>query len=198
MGLPDHVAGTPSALRLRGDITFDEWLAMGRRLSRITNASPWWLGDWLVYGQHAYGDRYASAIEVTGLNYQTLRNYAWVARRFIMSRRRDTLSFQHHAEVAALQEPDQELWLQRAVTFGWSKAALRRNLVAEREERRRRGQDVVSVRVEVSGARAERWQRAATEAGLELPEWVTRAADAVAGATLGETASPETGSAVPM
>ena len=41
------------------------------------------------------------------LDYQTLRNYAWVARRFAMSRRRDTLSFGHHAEVPALPEPEQ-------------------------------------------------------------------------------------------
>ncbi len=32
---------------------------------------------------------------------------AWVARRFPVSRRRDTVSFQHHAEVAALPEPEQ-------------------------------------------------------------------------------------------
>jgi hypothetical protein len=45
---------------------------------------------------------------------QNRLNYAWVARRFAMSRRRDTLSFGHHAEVAALPEPEQDFWLREA------------------------------------------------------------------------------------
>jgi hypothetical protein len=43
-------------------------------------------------------------IVATGLDYQTLRNYAAVARRFELSRRRDNLSFHHHAELCALSE----------------------------------------------------------------------------------------------
>jgi hypothetical protein len=45
-----------------------------------------------------------------------------------MSRRRDKLSFQHHAEVAPLPEPDQDLWLNRAERLGWSLSELRRQL----------------------------------------------------------------------
>jgi hypothetical protein len=43
-------------------------------------------------------------------------NYAWVARRFELSRRRDTLTFGHHAELAALREPEQGSWLDQAQT----------------------------------------------------------------------------------
>src|SRR6266536_1438757 len=60
------------------------------------------MGAWLAHGQAAYRSRYRTAIEQTGLDYQTLRNYAWVAGRFELSRRRDTLSFGRHAEAAAL------------------------------------------------------------------------------------------------
>lgn len=35
-----------------------------------------------MYGQAAYTGRYRDAIEQASLDYQTLRNYAWVARRF--------------------------------------------------------------------------------------------------------------------
>src|SRR3954451_24463303 len=113
-------------------MTFESWLGIGRRLSRITSASPWWLGDWLIYGRRLYGERYKAALEVTDLDYQTLRNYAWVARRFPVSRRRDGLSFQHHAEVASLPEPEQDLWLKRADGAQWSKTELRRRIAAER------------------------------------------------------------------
>jgi hypothetical protein len=41
---------------------------------------------------------------------QNRLNYAWVARRFAMSRRRDTLSFGHHADVPG-QDPDRHDWV---------------------------------------------------------------------------------------
>jgi hypothetical protein len=183
------LAGTSSRLQLENDMTFESWLVIGRRLSRITNASPWWLGDWLIYGRRAYGERYKAALSVTDLDYQTLRNYAWVARSFPVSRRRDSLSFQHHAEVAALPEPEQDLWLQRADASQWSKTELRRRISAERRAVRNEPSPV-TVRFEVEPDRAVRWQAAAAEAGLELAEWITGAADAAATTPL---VAPQTG-----
>lgn len=96
------------------EMPFDSWRELGSRVALVANCSAWWLGDWLLYGEQAYGDRYEQAIADTSLGYQTLRNYAWVARKFPMSRRRDTLSFGHHAEVAALLDDEQDAWLARA------------------------------------------------------------------------------------
>jgi hypothetical protein len=41
-----------------------------------------------------------------GPAYQTCRDSAWVASRFELSRRKDNLTFNHHAEVAALPPAD--------------------------------------------------------------------------------------------
>ena len=90
-----------NGLLLPDGMSFDSWRELGCRVALVANCSAWWLGDWLLYGEQAYGDHYEQAIADTSLGYQTLRNYAWVARKFPMSRRRDTLSFGHHAEVAA-------------------------------------------------------------------------------------------------
>jgi hypothetical protein len=68
----------------------------------VSSTTRRWLGDWLIFGRYKYGTRYRQAIGATGLDYQTLRNYAVVARRFEPSRRRSTLRAQHHAEVSAL------------------------------------------------------------------------------------------------
>jgi hypothetical protein len=78
---------------------FDVWEAAGARIGADAIASAWWLGDWLAFGQAKYGRRYEAAVAATVLDSQTLRNYAVVARRFKLSRRRDDLRFQHHAEV---------------------------------------------------------------------------------------------------
>src|SRR4051794_37112073 len=105
-------AGQPRMpLRLRPGMSFDEWAAVGKRLARVSSASAWALGDWLVFGECAYGHRYRAALAITDLDYQTLRNYAWVARTFDVSRRRDSLSFQHHLEVTSMTEAEQDLWL---------------------------------------------------------------------------------------
>lgn len=109
-------------------VPLEAWISIGVEIFSITDASSWWLGDWLIYGQNRYPDRYKRAIEASSLHYKTLRNYAWVARKFDVSRRRDTLSMQHHAEVAALTEEEQELWLDRAEQEGWSVTELRRNI----------------------------------------------------------------------
>jgi hypothetical protein len=158
---------------------------MGRRIAGVANASAWCLGDWLVYGENTFGSRYKTALKATGLDYQTLRNYAWVARRFDMSRRRDGLSFQHHAEVASLPEAHQDLWLRRAERSRWSRNELRRHLRTERSSRLSATTDeTVRLKVEVSKTRARRWHEAARAADLSLGEWLSAAVDAAADAAL--------------
>src|SRR5881398_2378127 len=89
-------------LELGSEMSFDDWALVGTRIARICGGAAWALGDWLLFGERRFGERYRSALAATNLDYQTLRNYAWVARSFAPARRREHLSFQHHAEVAAL------------------------------------------------------------------------------------------------
>jgi hypothetical protein len=132
-------------LQLPQRLAFDKWFEIGRQLSAVTTSSAWCLGDWLVYGETAYEGRYREAVAKTMLDYGTLRNYAWIARRFALSRRRDTLSFGHHAEVAAMPEAEQEYWLSKAEELSWSRNQLRREVRAslrEREHAIASGEDV--------------------------------------------------------
>ncbi|MGH3186185.1 MAG: LmbU family transcriptional regulator [Streptosporangiaceae bacterium] len=124
-----------TGLNLPRRLNFDTWLGIGRQLSTTVSASAWCLGDWLIYGETAFTGRYRDAIERTSLDYKTLRNYAWVARRFSLSRRRPTLSFGHHAEIAALPEPEQDYWLRKAEQFGWSRNQVRHEVRASHKER---------------------------------------------------------------
>lgn len=185
----DAARGFTHRLQLAPGLTLERWVAVGQRLARIGSASAWWLGDWLLYGQRTYGQRYKVALEESQLDYQTLRNYAWVAGRFDVSRRRDRLSFQHHAEVAARPEAEQDLWLARAEREHWSRNELRRQLRCARLQRGEgaaRPRDDVVVRVEVPGSREQRWRDAATVAEQELIDWIASAVDEAAEATLGE------------
>lgn len=111
------------------------WERIGADLHELSNSSAWWLADWLIFGESTYGwRRYQEAIQRTGLDYQTLRNYAWVARRFEQHRRRDSLSFAHHAEVTRLSRPEQDYWLRKAEQLKWSRNELRRAVRASLAE----------------------------------------------------------------
>jgi hypothetical protein len=116
-------------LRIPPGTSQQVWLTIGRRLAKQHLNLPWRIGDWAFYGEGEYSKSYDEMCEVTGLEYQTLRNYAWVAGRFIVSRRRDNVSFSHHMEVASLgSDVEQDKWLDKAVQEGWSSKELRKAL----------------------------------------------------------------------
>jgi hypothetical protein len=109
----------------RRDLRLGDWVRQGHWLGKLGRATGWWLGDWLRYGQARYGDRYRAAAAITGYDAQTLMNMAYVASRFDVSRRRENLSFSHHAELAALPVEEQAGWLERAERGMWSVRDLR-------------------------------------------------------------------------
>jgi hypothetical protein len=156
------------------------WEEAGPKLFRIVDSSAWCLGDWLVYGQDKYDDRYRTAIDEAGLDYQTLRNYAWIARKFEISRRRENLSFQHHAEVASLDDATQDMWLARAEEFGWSRNQLRKQVRFSRGAAGLTGGTSVISALRVDRASAEMWQKAADVASTELRQWIVATLDRAA------------------
>jgi len=129
----------------------------------------------LVYGQNRHPDRYREAIAFVHLDYQTLRNYAWVARRFELGRRRDRLSLQHHAEVASLPSADQDRWLDMAEKLGWSRNELRRHIRADRG--RDGGLDRSSLLRLKSAAEHVDAREAAERMSQDLEEWIITTLD---------------------
>jgi hypothetical protein len=87
----------------------------------------WLIGEWWIFGEHRYGDRKAvvEAPDWEGPSYQACKDAATVVRAFERSRRRDLLSFNHHAEVAALSAALQDEWLDLAESDGLSVMKLR-------------------------------------------------------------------------
>jgi hypothetical protein len=182
-------------LVLNDGLAFGRWRQIGKQLSTITDSSAWWLGDWLVFGERQYSDRYRQAVAETSLDYQTLRNYAWVARNVPLSRRRDSLSFQHHAEVAALGPDEQRDWLARAEQDHWSRNELRMRL---RRARREAPEANILVRLAVEPERQERWREAAERAQTTVEDWMTGVLDRAATAVLrGARSSVEAAHRVP-
>jgi hypothetical protein len=101
------------------------WIAVGERLGQMSRGVQWWLGDWLRYGFARWGERYGEASKITGYDHRTLPHRASVAGEFDLSRRRDKLTWSHHAAVAGLEPSQQERWLDRAESLRLSVADLR-------------------------------------------------------------------------
>jgi hypothetical protein len=174
-----------TGLRLDPLMPIERWTTIGTRIAAHSDAASWWLGDWLAFGQAKYGRRYKEGLIVTGLEYQTLRNYAMVARRFDMSRRRDDLSFQHHAEVCSLTDDDQDRWLDLAATNHWSRNELRRRVRAAGTDPTAPGR-VAVIRLVLEPRRAQHWRRAARQDDCALEAWVMHVLDEAATSALEE------------
>jgi hypothetical protein len=185
------VLTTKVGLRMPTAMAYDEWERAGRQLADVLDSSSWWLGDWLVYGKDHYTDRYQRGIRAVGLSYQTLRNYAWVARRFDLTRRRPALSFQHHAELASVPVEEQEVWLDRAEQSQWTTKQLRGAIRAAR----RSGQQPPtptgpSRRLEVPDSRLQWWHQAAEQLGVDFEQWVMTTLDSAAADALENLGGP--------
>lgn len=180
-----------NGLELPRLLPFDRWVNIGKQLSAASSSSAWCLGDWLAYGMEAFTGRYRSAVDETSLDYQTLRNYVWVAKRFPLARRREGLSFGHHAEVAALADPEQDFWLRKAEELGWSVKWLRQEVRSSLRERGdgvtegdEQGLGLVRLNIRIEPDQLETYQTAAAKAGLKIAEWAVKALTSAAHDTL--------------
>ena len=115
---------TPTELILPEDTNFEDWAAIGQRLQWISRGIHFWIGDWLRFGERKWGEKYAQAIEETPFSLGTLQNDVWVTSAIDPSRRREQLTFNHHAVVAALPPAEQDRWLDKAESEGWSSRQL--------------------------------------------------------------------------
>lgn len=158
--------------RVERSLSIAEWSEIGRRLGESANGLMWCIGDWMLMGARNYGSTYTEAEAITGFAYQTLANAAWVCSK--LSFRKEKLSFGHHAAVAALSADEQERWLERALAEGLTREQLQDRLRAPRSLET---VSVATLRFTVAPERAQQWQEAAADLGLEFEEWAGRVLD---------------------
>jgi hypothetical protein len=138
LGRIKGVTITPVGLEISGDMSFEQWQDIGKRLGRVNDRFQWFIGDWWNYGCHRYGRR-EQAAEQWGLAPHTCDNCGSVAARFHPSRRREDLPFSHHAEVAFLPEHEADDLLDWCAD-GRAARGRRWSIQALRQEKYRREQ----------------------------------------------------------
>jgi len=121
----------PIALALPEGMSYDDWYAFGRDvLAPMGKGLNWWIGDWLAYGEHEYGDKYAQAEALwPDSARQWLYNANWVAAAVPVSLRKETLEWSHHHFVAHIKSvTEQRRWLAIAEDEKLSANDLRRRI----------------------------------------------------------------------
>lgn len=113
-------------LSLPPDLPYDQYEAIGALLGYADRMLNWYLSDWLIYGEHHYGDKFWQAAEATGKSPETLKHIQNVGRAVPPQRRRTaTVGFWHHYEVASLPAVDQKRILIQAEVHKLTKMQVR-------------------------------------------------------------------------
>lgn len=143
-GAPVRV--TETGLLFDGELTFEQWRAIGQKVGRVARTSLFLVGDWLTYGQNRWNGgqrfekmdeeqsaRYLEAMRETGLELRTLMDAAYVARNVPIAQRRPHLTFEHHKTVAKVKnETEREEWLKQTDKHGLSTRRLRKSILLGR------------------------------------------------------------------
>ena len=125
------VSYTPVGLEIHRALTWEEYEAIGAFLDMADEAIKWWWGDWLAYGERTYGETYAQAAAIAKREVKTMQNYAYVASNVTVSRRREDLSWTHHAAVASRTPDEQSRLLALAADEGLSSKDLAAHAAGE-------------------------------------------------------------------
>jgi hypothetical protein len=138
LALPENVTITRTGLVITGQLDIEEWVLVGGALAQLEEGLQWSIGDWWHWGYHRYGERQAlvKAKKIFRYSFSTLMNFGWVAGRVETSRRREVLSFTHHAEVAKFEPCDQGRWLDLAVREKLSVLKFRDKIKTDEFERK--------------------------------------------------------------
>lgn len=121
----DNFRVSSLGLEVIGEPSLDQCVDFLHLLMESQEAVQWAIGDLIRYMGIMFKDEYVQLVEATGFKEQSLRNSAWVASRIPPEERRESLSFSHHREVAALPPAQREPLLEIAETNALTVSELR-------------------------------------------------------------------------
>jgi hypothetical protein len=135
----------PRGLTVTRELSEEEWLGVGRLITRRLSQASWLVGDWLVYGGKFSGGRWSSGIgsyvlaqEVTGMSRSHLSNCYRTAATFPAGEWLRTLSWAHHCLLVCEPPARQRELISQAESNGWTCNDLRQRIVLTRDRPRPR------------------------------------------------------------
>ena len=107
-----------TALIIKRTLNWEECQILVNCLHGMHTAIAWYAGDLMNYTYSLFGENFAQLFK--DWDPQTLSNWKWVAKSIPASRRRETVKWSIHAQVAKLPSDQQEKWLQATEENKWS------------------------------------------------------------------------------
>lgn len=133
-----------TGIDVEGKPDFDNYQGAFDFATRANRSSDFWLADLMRYGEGRtdWAMRLSQVHDSTGLTMKTLKNVRAVGA-IDPSRRREGVSFAHHAEVTSLHPEEQVEWLEKASVEGLNVQEMRRGIKASKRTRVIEGQAVL-------------------------------------------------------
>ncbi len=110
--------------------TFEDWQATWNHLKVIDKATPWIIGDLLIYGEDAYGEQVSQELEASEEDEHSrftpgsIKQYRYVSRQWPWSSRLN-LPWSYHQTVASLPMEQRLALLQHCMDHDIKRAELR-------------------------------------------------------------------------
>lgn len=122
-----HIKVTPFGMEFTGKPSTEEWYDVFMKVSRANSMTQFYLGDMVVEAEFQWGDKYTDLMELTDYSYETLKQYAAVARRFGPQFRENCVnvhtnlpSWSAFLKVASLDDDRALYYLGMVVNGNWS------------------------------------------------------------------------------
>lgn len=134
-----YITNNGMGLEINDNISKDELLDIGTKLSTMEGAIQFWIGDWINVNWGKFEDNKLKLAESLGYEVSSLKTLARVSRDIPIYIRTNKLSWTHHEALASLisndkldiprDTPIEELlieWRDKAIQNKWNKNSLRR------------------------------------------------------------------------
>lgn len=125
------------SLTFNPETPYEAWEAATTRLLELERGIQWLIGDCLAFGEDAYGERYAQVVDPERYAIDTVERMARTARAIPPARRRSTLGYTIHSEVAPLPPAEQEVLLDYAQEHASTSAQIRTLAIRMHKQRKR-------------------------------------------------------------
>ncbi len=124
--VPEGVRLTATGLTITNpNMPYQQAESIGYVLGDMHKSIQFAMGDWLIYIETQYPERWSQMAEALGVSEEKKREYRRVSAAVPRSVRRKNVDWSHHRAVAPLEPAQQREWLKKVETERMSHHALR-------------------------------------------------------------------------
>lgn len=115
-------------------VPIETWASITTSMLNYARRQPFLLGDMLNFGEATYGEKYAQAIDMTGLSYHTLAQYCSVCKAIPYEERSPDVPYSYYRRIKALPNGERQEWIERAASGDFENGDALKNAIKDHKE----------------------------------------------------------------